>query len=373
MSVVCYHAGIRMRIEMTRDEFENLTRDLIERSETTTSLVVGQAGLQWSDIDRVLLVGGSSRIPAVRKMLQRISGKEPDCSQSPDEAVAHGAALYAGILMRKAAATGQPVCEVVNVNSHSLGVAGVHARTRERLNVVLIPKNSRLPCRAARAFQTAYPDQRSVRVAVVEGESHRPEDCIALGECVVRDLPPGLAKGTRVEVEYQYATNGRISVSARIPSVRLSANVEIKPTQTHDLADLQTWRKRLLGQAGPVGQGFAPSRGDDSVDLADRASVLKRLDAPYARVGRAAAGLELPEPLSRSRAAAVASSVECDRAHTACKEAEHARQSAVTRAEIIRLDALLFSHGPNNNRNKYVVILRPLSWAANASTPVSSR
>ena len=339
--VVCYHAGIRMRIEITREEFENLTRDLVERTETTTCLVVSQAGLQWTDIDRVLLVGGSSRIPAVRTMLQRISGREPDRSQSPDEAVAHGAALYAGILTRKANSPGQPLCELVNVNSHSLGVVGFHAKTREHLNVVLIPKNSRLPCRAVRSFQIAKPDQRNVRIAVVEGESHRPEDCIALGECVVRDLPPGLAKGTRVEVEYQYATNGRISVSARIPSIRLSANVEIKPTQMHDLADLETWRKRLLGQAGPVGQGFIPPQGDDSVDLSNRANVLKRLDALYVRVGKAAVGLELHEPLSRSRAAAVASSVECDRAHAACKKAEQARQTAVTRAEIIRLDALL--------------------------------
>jgi molecular chaperone DnaK len=338
--VVCYHAGIRMRIEITREEFDNLTRDLVERTETTTCLVVGQAGLQWTDIDRVLLVGGSSRIPAVRTMLQRISGREPDCSQSPDEAVAHGAALYAGILTRKANSPGQPLCELVNVNSHSLGVVGLHAKTREHLNVVLIPKNSRLPCRAVRSFQIARPDQRSVRVAVVEGESHRPEDCIALGECVVRDLPPGLAKGTRVEVEYQYAANGRISVVARIPSVRLSANVEIKPTHAIDLADLETWRKRLLGQTAPTAPGFAP-QGDEPVDLGDRASVLKRLDALYVRLGQAAAGGQLPEPLSRSRAAAMASSVECDRAHAACQEAERARQSAVSRAEIIRLDALV--------------------------------
>jgi molecular chaperone DnaK len=341
-SVVCFHAGIRMRIEITRDQFENLIGDLVERTETTTSLVVSQAGLQWPDIDRVLLVGGSSRIPAVRKMLQRISGKEPDCSQSPDEAVAHGAALYAGILTRRAAAGGQPTCEVVNVNSHSLGVVGVHAKTQERLNVVLIPKNSPLPCRAVRSFQTAKPDQRSVRVAVVEGESHRPEDCIALGECVVRDLPPCLAKGTPVEVEYQYAANGRISVSARIPSVRLSTNVEIRRTRTHDLADLETWRKRLLGQAVPSQQqGFTPSCGDETIDLGDRASVLKRLDALYLRVGQAAAGLELPAPLSRSRAAALASAAERDRARAECREAEQARQTAATRAEIIRLDALL--------------------------------
>jgi molecular chaperone DnaK len=339
-SVICYYAGIRMKIEITREQFEGLTRDLIERTETTTSLVVSQAGLQWPEIDRVLLVGGSTRIPAVRQMLKRISGRESDCSQSPDEAVAHGAAIYAGILARKGAA-GQPACNVVNVNSHSLGVVGVHPKTRERLNVVLIPKNSPLPCRAVRSFQIAGPNQRSVRVAVVEGESHRPEDCIALGECIVRDLPPGLAKGTKVEVEYQYAANGRISVSARIPSVRLSTNVEIRRTQNHDLADLETWRRRLLGQPPAADQGFAPSVGEGAVDLNDRASVLKRLDALYLRLGQAAVVMELPAALARSRAAARAASLERDRAHAACQEAEQARQSAVSRAEIIRCDAHL--------------------------------
>jgi molecular chaperone DnaK len=103
--VICFHAGIRMRIDVTRPEFEELIRDLVGRTETTTSLVVRKTGLEWPQIDRVLLIGGSSRIPLVREMLTRISGKEPDSSQSPDEAVAHGAALYAGMLMGQSTST----------------------------------------------------------------------------------------------------------------------------------------------------------------------------------------------------------------------------------------------------------------------------
>ena len=340
-SAVCFHAGIRMRIEVTRDKFEELIRDLVERTRTTTSLVVRQAGMEWSEIDRVLLVGGSSRVPMVRNMLAQLSGKEPDRSQSPDEAVAHGAALYAGMLMNQAASPDHPAYELINVNSHSLGVVGVRPNTKQKVNVILIPKNTRLPCRAVRTFKTAKPDQRNVRVAVVEGESHRPEACISLGECVVRDLPPGLPRDTLIEVEYDYAANGTLSVSARIPSIRLSTQVEIKRHEAHDLGDLDTWRQRLLGQAGSADGGFVREEAAAPVDLRDRASVQKRLDVLFLKVGQAAIGLAVPEPLERSRARAMATAAELTRTQTHCKEIDSARQAAAGRAEIIRLDALV--------------------------------
>jgi molecular chaperone DnaK len=246
-NVVCIHAGIRMRIEVTRETFEELTRDLVERTETTTSLVIKQAGLTWPQIDRILLVGGSGRMPMIGRMLRSVTGKELDCSLSPDEVVAHGAAIYASMLTGDA--TSQPKCKLVNVNSHSLGLVGTHARTQEKVNVILIPKNTPLPCRAARTFHTADADQRDICVVVVEGESRRPEACIALGECVVPDLPPGLPKSTPIEVEYAYGADGRISVSARVPSIRYSRHVEIQRNAGRDLSSLDTWRDRLCHAA----------------------------------------------------------------------------------------------------------------------------
>ena len=249
-TIVCIHAGIRMRIEVTRERFEDITRDLLERTETTTSLVVKQAGLTWSDIDRVLLVGGSGRMPMIGRMLQNLTGKEPDCSLSPDEVVAHGAAIYATMLAGGAATSPLLTCKLINVNSHSLGVVGTHSRTQQKINVVLIPKNTPLPCRASRTFHTADAGQRSVQVVVVEGESRRPEACIALGECIVPDLPPGLPKSTAVEVEYAYGADGRISVAARVPSIRYSQRIEIQRNAGRELNDLATWRDRLCGTTG---------------------------------------------------------------------------------------------------------------------------
>jgi molecular chaperone DnaK len=336
-TAVCFHAGIRMRIEVTREKFEELTRDLVERTETTTSLVVKQAGLEWHDIDRALLVGGSSRMPMVSHMLQRLTGKMPDCSQSPDEAVAHGAALYAGMLMGQKR-TG-PACQLINVNSHSLGVVGLHQKTRQVTNVVLIPKNTPLPARAVRVFKTARANQRSVKVAVVEGESHRPEDCIALGECIVRDLPPGLAQGTPVEVEYAYAANGRLSVAARIPSIRYSRHVEIDRDQARHLGDLKTWRERLRGAVDAGVETFAAEPA--TVNLADRTSVLRRLDGLYVLVGRHAVRMTLPDALARSQHAALeaVSALSCAQANV--KDAERLRQAAQDSTESPRADARL--------------------------------
>ncbi len=337
-AVVCFHAGIRMRMEITRAQFEEITRDLLERTETTTSLVIKQAGLQWTQIDRVLLVGGSSRMPMVGQMLRKVTGQEPDCSQSPDEAVAHGAALYAGMLLRERTASGGAECRLINVNSHSLGVVGIHADTKRETNVVLIPKNTALPCRAVRTFRTARDNQRSVKVRIVEGESDRPEACLALGECVVRDLPPGLPKRSPVEVEYAYHANGRISVSARVPSVRYSQRVEIQRESAQNLCDLNVWRARLCGQAEPPAR---ESPAAPAAEPASHADVLKQLDLLYLNVGKMAVKLALPEALRRSQQAAVAAAAELSRARAQLHDAEEARRASVNGVELIRLDARL--------------------------------
>ncbi|MBN2024523.1 MAG: Hsp70 family protein [Pirellulales bacterium] len=339
-TVVCHHQGIRMRQEITREEFEDLSQDLLGRTETTTELVVRQAGLSWEQIDRVLLVGGSTRMPMVVEMLRRISGQQPDRSQSADEVVAHGAALYAALLMTQSRTTSVPVApfELVNVNSHSLGVVGVHPTTGERVNVTLIPKNTPLPACKVKRFQTARTSQPSVRVAVVEGESPRPEHCIALGQCAIRDLPPGLAKGTPIEVEFQYAANGRLSVSARVPSVRQSAHVEIERARSVALDDLETWRRRLAGE--PVASDDGPP-GAELPEDADRASLLKRLDEIYIWAGMRAVALTVPEALLASREAAVAAAAALAEAQRNRDRLARAREETTDPREIVRLDPQL--------------------------------
>jgi len=338
VSVPCDYRGYSSRIEVTREQFEESSQDLLDRTRFTMSQTLKAAGLQWSEVDRVLLTGGSTRMPMVRAMVRQISVKEPDTSVAADEAVAHGAALRAGLLLDKSRGKA-PAFFIRNVNSHSLGVVGIHPKTRLRTNIVLIPRNTPLPARAVGTFTTAKKDQRSVRVPVVEGDSERPEDCIALGECVVRDLPPGLPQGAPIEVEYRYAANGRISVSARVPSVRHSAQVEIARDGSRSLDDLATWRARLLGREPTSSQPTPPPLPEDRPG--DRAGAMKRLDGLYTRVGQAAQNLRVPPPLARSQQGAQNAAAELTRAQARLQEAQRARQAVAPGPETLRLDVAL--------------------------------
>ena len=288
--------GARHRVEVTRDQFEELTEDLLARTEGTCQLVLKQAQLGWDAIDRVLLVGGSSRMPMVEAMLERVSGQEVDRSLGPDEAIAHGAAIYAGLLQQQEPQPQDRSPHVVNVNSHSLGVVGLDPKTKRHKNQVLIPRNTPIPHRERRRFRTAKGGQRNVVVNVVEGESSRPDECIALGRCVVDDLPPDLPGGTPVDVEYHYQADGTIEVRASLPSIRFSAQVAIERAADRESEDLEAWRARLLGmQRDPQ-----PADPQSAIEPLDLQSAMRQLDARYVSIGQLAARQQLPRKLRKS-------------------------------------------------------------------------
>ncbi len=339
-AVPCFHAGNRMKVDVSRADFERLTADLLDRTETTTELVLRQAKLKWESIDRVLLVGGATRMPMVVSMLKRVTGRELDRSISPDESVAHGAALYAGSLSVELQASPANSFKLVNVNSHSLGIIGIDQLNNCDRNIVLIPKNSPLPCRAVRKFVTARSNQSNVKVNVVEGESERPEHCIKLGNCVVRNLPPNLPKGTAVEVEYNYSTNGRLSVRARVPAARQSAAVEIQYDGALQIQDLETWHLRVKGRepeeaTASDGLGF-----ENEVDR-----LVSRIDEMMISFGQKATGLPLPEAFANRKKLALAAAKELQAATLKLVESEKRRQSAVGQAEILEASSALAKAG----------------------------
>ncbi len=167
--IVCEYQGMTIRKEVTRELFEEITQDLLDRTAFTTRQTMQAAGLEWKDIERVLLVGGSTRMPAVGQMLQQLSGMEPDRSVSPDEAVAHGAALHARLLLDQRAGRA-PQFRIQNVNSHSLGVVATDPKTKRKRNAVLIPRNTPLPVASKRVFKPQKNAQRSILIQIVEGE-----------------------------------------------------------------------------------------------------------------------------------------------------------------------------------------------------------
>ena len=213
--IVVSHLGQRLKVEVTRQEFENVTAALLARLRGTVEAVARTAGVNWSEIDRVLLVGGATRMPQIGRMLQEVTGKQPDASINPDEAVAHGAALYADLLLRRQQG-GPSRFSVTNVNSHSLGIVGVDGKTGQRKNQVLIPRNTPLPHTVTRTFKTSAPNQKRVTVRVVEGESEKPEDCCNIGVATIANLPRDLPAGWPVLVSYSYLENGQLLVSAKV-------------------------------------------------------------------------------------------------------------------------------------------------------------
>jgi hypothetical protein len=157
-------------------------------------------------------------MPMVPALLQRITGIVPDRTVNPDEAVARGAAIYAHYLLSSPQQGGAGATfQVTNVTSHSLGVEGIDADTLRKVNVILIPRNTPLPAQVTERFATKSPDQRSIVIQVLEGESSSPGECAPIGRTVIRDLPAGLPKGWPVEVTFAYGTNGRLSVRGVVP------------------------------------------------------------------------------------------------------------------------------------------------------------
>jgi len=235
------YRGFTTRLDITREQFEAATQDLLDRTRFTAVQTLKAAGLDWPDIDRVLLTGGSTRMPMVRAMLKNLTGREPDTSVSADEAVAHGAALHAGLLIAKS--QGKPTTfKIRNVNSHSLGVVGIDRLTNRRRNGIVIPRNTRLPVTAKRTFKTHKPGQQSIKVEIIEGESPSADDCNPLGKCAVSNLPPNMPAQTPVHVLFHYQPNGRLKVKVSVAESQQEVETEIVRENGLSKEHLDGWR-----------------------------------------------------------------------------------------------------------------------------------
>ena len=244
--VTCESGGFAERIEVTREVFEEITHDLLERTAFTTRQTLKTVGLDWPDIGRVLMVGGSTRMPSVARMLRDLSGREPDTSLSPDEAVAQGAAIHAGLTLERLTGS-KPRVRVSNVNSHSLGVVATDPRTERKQTAILIPRNTPLPAKAQRVFKTLKNGQKSIVVMIVEGESDDPTECIQIGKCMVKDLPDDLLAGTPIEVRFSYEENGRLSVAVNVEGVGGQVSHEISRLNNLSEDDLVRWQRLVQG------------------------------------------------------------------------------------------------------------------------------
>jgi len=283
--------GRRIQVSLDRSEFENLTGDLIDRTLMTTRKALKEAKRTWKDVSRLLLVGGSSRMTMVQEMLESESNLKVDRSLSADESVAHGAAIYAGILLSTEQRLNSDIT-VQNVSSHDLGLLGVDKDSGGQRRSIMIPRNSRLPVKKGKRFATSRQNQSSVSVKIVEGGDDAGRHSTLIGNCVVRDLPPNLPAATPVDVFFNYSEDGCLQVSATVPTVGTSAELTIERDSGLSAEQLAYWTDRIAegllknsfgSEPGAVSVPEQPKAAAASPPPALKAAQPTKASAPVAR------------------------------------------------------------------------------------------
>ena len=192
-------------ITITRAQFDTLTADLVEKTMGPSRRALSDAGLQPNQIDKVLLVGGSSRIPAVQEAVKKLIGKEPHKGINPDECVAIGAAIQAGVL-----AGDVEDIVLLDVTPLSLGI-----ETMGGVFTKLIERNTTIPTQKSNIFSTAADGQTSVEVHVLQGEREMAADNKTLGRFSLTDIPPAPRGVPQIEVSFDIDANGIVNVKAK--------------------------------------------------------------------------------------------------------------------------------------------------------------
>ncbi len=250
-SISIVHGGHKGRYKLDREKFEELTADLMERTISLTRRVLEDMSLQPDDVDGVLLVGGSTRMPMVSKCIEATFGKPPMGNIDVDKAVVMGAAMTAAEQMASRNPSSRftlraPV-KIVDVTNHSLGMIAVNTDRSAYVNSIILPKNKAIPSEETRPYQyqTHRHGENKIEVFMTQGESDAPAEVVYIGKYVIHDIPHEHEGITVIDVAYQYDRSGTVKVSARMKDTQkeLSVTMEELPPDIPD---------RFLGVPGPV-------------------------------------------------------------------------------------------------------------------------
>jgi molecular chaperone DnaK len=247
-----------LEVTLTRAKFEELSENLIERTMVPTRQALSDAGLSPNEISKVVLVGGSTRIPAVQEAIKRLTGKEPTKGVNPDEVVAMGAAIQGGVI------TGEVKDVVlVDVTPLSLGI-----ETMGGVFTKIIDRNTAIPTDGTQVFSTAADNQTAVDIHVLQGERPMAADNKTLGRFQLHDIPPAPRGIPQIEVTFNIDVNGIVNVTAKDKATNKSQKITIQSSSGLNDSDIE----KMIREAEENAE--ADKRKKESVELRNKAEQL---------------------------------------------------------------------------------------------------
>jgi molecular chaperone DnaK len=229
-----------LNIKLTRAKFEDLVSDLVERCVEPCKKAMDDAKIYTSDLDEIVLVGGSTRMPAIQAKVKEIFGKEPHRGVNPDEVVALGAAIQGGVLQG----------DVKNVILLDVTPLSLGIETMGGISTKLIERNTTIPTSKSQVFSTASDSQPAVEIHVLQGERHMAADNKSLGRFVLDGLPPAPRGVPQIEVTFDIDANGILNVKATDKASNKVQHITITGSSNIDAAEIERMKKDAEMNAG---------------------------------------------------------------------------------------------------------------------------
>lgn len=250
-----YHVIVPMIIEkggeplaldevVTVEQFEEMAQELLMRTHPPIDMVLADSGILKTEIDRIILVGGSTRMPTVAKDIEKYLGITPSQAVNPDYAVAEGAAIQAGII--EGSISPEESIMMTDVNPYTLGIRAMDGYTDDRMSVI-IPRNVTIPTTRSQIYYTSWDYQTEAHIEVYQGESSIASSNHFLGEFVIKDIPAKAAGEEKISVQFSYNLNGMLDVKASVSSTGAEASIEINMLGEADSSgkriDVSKWKE----------------------------------------------------------------------------------------------------------------------------------